>query len=212
MAGDTYSTHLPENLAAGDYLVRHEIIGLHIADVVGGAEFYPSCTQIRVSGNQTGLPNSNSTVSLPGAYVDNSKSLVGNFFDPIDYEFPGPTIDPKLASGGVAITNPAPKTDGQPDPTASATASSSKATQTADDGDDDDDCEDEDDGEISTTVSSSVSATVTISTSTSSTVSASATSTASANNAVVSGTSDETGYSYRPRRISRIMRREYPHF
>ncbi|KAF8472201.1 hypothetical protein DFH94DRAFT_191296 [Russula ochroleuca] len=35
-------------LAPGDYLVRKEIIALHRTQTLGGAEFYPSWTQIRV--------------------------------------------------------------------------------------------------------------------------------------------------------------------
>jgi hypothetical protein len=38
---------LPPTLAPGQYLVRHEIIALHLANEMGGAEFYPSCTQVR---------------------------------------------------------------------------------------------------------------------------------------------------------------------
>ncbi|KAF8897612.1 glycoside hydrolase [Infundibulicybe gibba] len=39
---------IPINIAAGDYLIRHEIIALHLATDKGGAEFYVSCTQLRV--------------------------------------------------------------------------------------------------------------------------------------------------------------------
>lgn len=92
--GGTFSTTIPDNLAPGDYLVRHEIIGLHLADVVGGAEYYPSCTQIRVGGSGTGAPSS--TVSFPGAYKDTDPGLVGdNFFSVLGskYQFPGPAVD-----------------------------------------------------------------------------------------------------------------------
>ncbi|KAL2176387.1 glycosyl hydrolase family 61-domain-containing protein [Thermothelomyces heterothallicus CBS 202.75] len=53
-------------LAPGEYLLRHEILGLHVAGTVMGAQFYPSCTQIRVTeGGSTQLP---SGIALPGAY------------------------------------------------------------------------------------------------------------------------------------------------
>ncbi|KAI5886393.1 uncharacterized protein SCHCODRAFT_01217384 [Schizophyllum commune H4-8] len=49
---------LPSTLASGAYLLRHEIIALHNAVKEGGAEFYESCAQIKVSGggasNSTG--------------------------------------------------------------------------------------------------------------------------------------------------------------
>jgi len=37
---------IPSTLKSGQYLIRHEIIALHLATTVGGAEFYPSCTQV----------------------------------------------------------------------------------------------------------------------------------------------------------------------
>jgi hypothetical protein len=40
----------------------------------GGAEFYPSCTQINVGGSQTGTPNQ--TVSFPGAYSDTDPGIL----------------------------------------------------------------------------------------------------------------------------------------
>ena len=192
MNGDTYSTHLPNNLAPGQYMVRHEIIGLHIANSPGGAEFYPSCTQITVSGNQTGVPGSNDTVALPGAYSDTEPGILGNtFFDPGPYDFPGPAINPNLASGSVAITDPAPSTNGLPDPTLPASSAAPSATGQSnlsgsdDDDDDDSDCDDMDDS------SSMPSAT------------------ASANNAISSATSDSDSYNYLPRQVSRVMRRAY---
>jgi hypothetical protein len=67
---------LPRTLAAGNYLVRHEIIGLHIATTQGGAEFYPSCAQLSVGGNQKGAPSPNELVSFPGAYKDTDKGIL----------------------------------------------------------------------------------------------------------------------------------------
>ena len=94
MNGGSLTLALPDNLKAGDYLVRHEvccslssttvsvltityqIIALHLATSKGGAEFYPSCTQIRVGGSGTGVAKD--TVSFPGAYSDNDPGI----FDP----------------------------------------------------------------------------------------------------------------------------------
>ena len=91
------SVTLPTNVAPGDYLVRSEIIALHLATSLGGAEFYPSCTQIRVGGSQTGTPNQ--TVLFPGAYNDNDPGIFDpNLFTPgTPYVFPGPPVS-NLAS------------------------------------------------------------------------------------------------------------------
>ncbi|KAI0660273.1 glycosyl hydrolase family 61-domain-containing protein [Cubamyces menziesii] len=92
MNGGTYSMKLPENIVPGDYLIRHEIIALQLAVSMGGAEFYPSCTQVRVSGNGNGAPNA--TVSFPGAYSDSDPGIFDpNVYNPgSSYTFPGPAI------------------------------------------------------------------------------------------------------------------------
>ena len=71
--------HLHRYLAPGDYIVRHEIIALHLA-VSHGHSAEPSsiyrlvpCTQIHVGGPQIGT--SNQTVSFPGAYNDNDPGI-----------------------------------------------------------------------------------------------------------------------------------------
>lgn len=38
------STKLPSKLAAGNYVIRHEIIALHSGSNVNGAQLYPQCT------------------------------------------------------------------------------------------------------------------------------------------------------------------------
>ena len=90
--GSPVTLTLPTDIAPGEYLVRQEIIALHLAQTEGGAEFYPSCTQINVGGSQTGTPNQ--TVSFPGAYSDTDPGiLVPNVFDAgATYIFPGPPV------------------------------------------------------------------------------------------------------------------------
>ena len=66
---------LPSNIAPGQYLIRHEIIALHLANQKGGAEFYPSCAQLRIGGNGTSTPSANELVSLPGVYDDNDPGI-----------------------------------------------------------------------------------------------------------------------------------------
>lgn len=95
MKGGKATTTLPKTLAPGNYLVRHEIIALHLAVTLGGAEFYPACAQIRVSGSQAGKATAAELVSFPGAYKDNDPGIFDkNIFDPSqdDYVFPGPQI------------------------------------------------------------------------------------------------------------------------
>jgi hypothetical protein len=75
MRGATARVTIPATLAPGNYLIRHEIIALHLANSKGGAEFYPSCTQLRVGGTQSGKADDSELVSLPGAYSDNDPGI-----------------------------------------------------------------------------------------------------------------------------------------
>ncbi|TFK69863.1 endoglucanase-4 [Pluteus cervinus] len=63
--GFTYDVKIPKNIAAGNYLLRHENLALHGASSVGGAQFYPVCIQLTVTGGGSLNP---SGLSFPGAY------------------------------------------------------------------------------------------------------------------------------------------------
>ncbi|KAH9855715.1 glycosyl hydrolase family 61-domain-containing protein [Lenzites betulinus] len=124
MNGDSYTFTLPQDLAPGDYLIRHEIIALHLAVTMGGAEFYPSCTQVRVGGSGSGKPTD--TVTFPGGYSDSDPGIFDPtvFDDDSKYVFPGPPIS-NLASTSAGITPPASATPSFPPEGASATAPAS---------------------------------------------------------------------------------------
>ncbi|KAI1789129.1 glycoside hydrolase [Ganoderma leucocontextum] len=92
---------LPQNIAPGEYLIRHEILALHTAQSIGGAEFYPSCAQVKVGGARTGVPNS--TVPFPGAYSDTDPGILIDPYDMTgDYPFPGPPVS-QLVDGPPAM-------------------------------------------------------------------------------------------------------------
>jgi hypothetical protein len=61
-----YTYTIPSCLKNGYYLVRHEIIALHSAWQYPGAQFYPGCHQLEVSGGGSTVPSS--LVAFPGAY------------------------------------------------------------------------------------------------------------------------------------------------
>jgi len=89
-----YSTKIPSTLAPGEYLIRNEIIALHLAVTLGGAEFYPTCVQVKVGGSQTAVASSSELVSFPGAYSDTDPGIYDpNVYDPsATYVFPGPPV------------------------------------------------------------------------------------------------------------------------
>ncbi|KAL0946012.1 hypothetical protein HGRIS_012289 [Hohenbuehelia grisea] len=61
----TYTVKIPKNIAPGNYLLRHENLALHAATNIGGAQFYPVCTQLTVTGGGSLNP---SGLGFPGAY------------------------------------------------------------------------------------------------------------------------------------------------
>jgi len=110
----TTDVTLPTDLPSGEYLVRHEIIGLHLSNQPGGAEFYPSCTQVRMvqpdnTTSKFSLPDSSLTVTFPGGYSDTDPGILvpGIFDGNLDYQFPGPAVisaGVPDASGSVTAT------------------------------------------------------------------------------------------------------------
>ncbi|KAJ2086529.1 hypothetical protein IW138_005613, partial [Coemansia sp. RSA 986] len=87
---------IPADIAPGNYLLRTEIIALHEADRVygadenAGAEIFPNCAQLAVSGTGTAVP---SGVAIPGAYSKEDPGLHYDLWgDSTTYEIPGPTL------------------------------------------------------------------------------------------------------------------------
>ena len=70
--GWSYAT-IPQCLAPGQYLLRVELLALHSAYNLYGAQFYQSCAQLEVSGSGTFVPTD--TVSIPGVYQQNDPSI-----------------------------------------------------------------------------------------------------------------------------------------
>src|SRR5689334_17885311 len=71
--GGKHSLTLP-NLAAGEYLLRPEIIALHEGNRPSGAQFYMDCINIKVSGSgSASLPEG---VAIPGAYTAEDKGVL----------------------------------------------------------------------------------------------------------------------------------------
>ncbi|KAI0761258.1 glycoside hydrolase family 61 protein [Trametes elegans] len=94
-----YTFKVPQDIAPGDYLIRAEVIALHVASQVGGAQFYMSCFQVKVGGSGSANPP---TVSFPGAYSAEDPGILINIYEPLStYVIPGPapyaTTSPAVA-------------------------------------------------------------------------------------------------------------------
>ncbi|KAJ2609709.1 hypothetical protein H4S08_003935 [Coemansia sp. RSA 1365] len=85
---------IPSDIEDGDYLLRGEIIALHAASDIGGAEIFPNCVQIRVSGGGSAKP---SGVAIPGVYKEDDPGILFDLeADFTTYTIPGPKVyEPK---------------------------------------------------------------------------------------------------------------------
>jgi hypothetical protein len=143
--GTNYEVTVPQAIENGDYIMRHEIIALHLADSKGGAEFYTSCYQLRVTGG-TGSGAVTPTAKFPGAYSATDPGIfTPKVFDSgFKYQFPGPAI-PKFAAGtGVASSNTTTPSNSSASTEPSATVSEAAPEAT-------DDCTDDDNEEPTST-------------------------------------------------------------
>ncbi|KAI0686104.1 glycosyl hydrolase family 61-domain-containing protein, partial [Cytidiella melzeri] len=97
----TYNLRLPEDLAQGGYLIRHELISLQNAISPNGIEFYPMCAQLLVNSKGTG--EANATVTFPAAYNASIGDLIFDAYTPPvpSYFFPGGPLSNIITSGQV---------------------------------------------------------------------------------------------------------------
>ncbi|EJD42501.1 hypothetical protein AURDEDRAFT_114973 [Auricularia subglabra TFB-10046 SS5] len=90
---------VPKGIPSGHYLVRYEVLSLHIAQPVGGAEFYVSCTQVRVArggSSKSARAQGAELAAFPGSYSATHPGIHVNVFDGRinrdTYQFPGPVV------------------------------------------------------------------------------------------------------------------------
>jgi hypothetical protein len=84
----SYTITIPEDIARGNYLIRHELLALHLATDDLGAQFYPMCANLKISGSGTINPPG---VRFPGAYKKDDPGILVNIYNDIEtYTIPGP--------------------------------------------------------------------------------------------------------------------------
>ncbi|RDB19801.1 Endo-beta-1,4-glucanase D [Hypsizygus marmoreus] len=85
-----HSVQLPASLPAGEYLLRAEIIALHVASSYPGAQFYIGCAQVKISSGGSANPPK---ISLPGAYSPSDPGITVNIYNNLQsYTPPGGTV------------------------------------------------------------------------------------------------------------------------
>ncbi|KAI5852062.1 glycosyl hydrolase family 61-domain-containing protein [Tricharina praecox] len=99
-AGNKWTVTLPSDIAAGNYMLRHEILALHSAGTVGGAQFYPMCANLVITGGGSAAPTG---VNFPGAYSATDPGIEVDIYNGLTtYTIPGPAV----YTGGASVADP----------------------------------------------------------------------------------------------------------
>jgi cellulase len=81
---------IPADLKPGNYVLRHEIIALHSANQANGAQNYPQCVNIQVTGSGSQLPAGTVGTSL---YKADEAGILFNLYTSFtSYTMPGPAL------------------------------------------------------------------------------------------------------------------------
>jgi len=119
--GASWTFTIPAGLIPGEYLVRNEIIALHSST----PQFYPSCSQIKVTGSGTHLPSNSDMVSMqtlykgvtfPNIYTDSTISFTIPGPPPVNFDGNGGGASPsaQVTSTTAAYGNVTTKTSQSP--------------------------------------------------------------------------------------------------
>lgn len=120
---NSWTVDVPSTLASGNYVFRHEIIAVHGAESLNGAQNYPQCVNIQVTGGGSASPSGTLGTEL---YTANDPGIYFNPYETMEnYTIPGPA----LMAGGTNHTVTA--TDGVASATSAAASSTSAAAVAA---------------------------------------------------------------------------------
>lgn len=93
----TWSVTIPTSIAAGQYVLRHEIIALHSAGQANGAQNYPKCINIEVTGGGSESPSGETADKL---YTPSDAGILVNIYSGLtSYDIPGPAVFDSSSSG-----------------------------------------------------------------------------------------------------------------
>lgn len=96
---NTWTSTIPSSIAAGNYVLRHEIIALHGAGSSDGAQNYPQCINLKVTGSGTDDLSTGGTLGT-ALYKEDDAGVLLNIYQTLStYEIPGPTLYSGASSG-----------------------------------------------------------------------------------------------------------------
>ncbi|GLI73878.1 hypothetical protein PoHVEF18_002109 [Penicillium ochrochloron] len=96
---------IPSSIEAGNYVLRHEIIALHSAGNTDGAQNYPQCFNLKVTGGGSDSPSGTLGTAL---YKDTDPGIKVNIYQSLSsYTIPGPALYTGAASSSGSTTTAA---------------------------------------------------------------------------------------------------------
>jgi hypothetical protein len=94
---NSWTVTVPSSIAAGNYVMRHEIIGLHSAGNKDGAQNYPQCINLKVTGGGSDKPSGTLGTAL---YKDTDAGILVSIYQSLkSYVIPGPALYSGASSG-----------------------------------------------------------------------------------------------------------------
>jgi Auxiliary Activity family 9 (formerly GH61) len=117
----TWTVTVPASIAPGNYVLRHEIIALHSANNPNGAQNYPQCINLQVTGSGTVSP-----AGIPATkfYKETDPGIFVNIYYPAleNYTIPGPPLfdGASLDSSKTSSVATVPVSSSAPESTAAA--------------------------------------------------------------------------------------------
>ncbi|KAM0263201.1 hypothetical protein ACHAQJ_001356 [Trichoderma viride] len=125
---NTWVVQIPEDLQTGNYVLRHEIIALHSAGQADGAQNYPQCFNLAVTGTGSLQPTGVLGTEL---YQESDPGILINIYtSPLTYIIPGPTLVSGLPSSVAQGSSVATVTSSATVPGAISTGGTSSRTTT----------------------------------------------------------------------------------
>ncbi|KAH9871475.1 hypothetical protein IAQ61_005654, partial [Plenodomus lingam] len=87
----SWESKIPEGLAPGKYLVRHELLALHQAKT---PQFYAECAQLEVTGTGTAQPSNDYLATIPGYAAQSDPGVTVDTYNNsiTTYTCPGPKV------------------------------------------------------------------------------------------------------------------------
>jgi hypothetical protein len=89
-AGNRWTVTIPSTIASGNYVMRHEIIALHSAGQLDGAQNYPQCINLQVTGGGSDVPAGTLGEAL---YTETDPGILISIYQTLSaYVIPGPAL------------------------------------------------------------------------------------------------------------------------